>query len=97
MVAAALGIELRVPSAHSLKDKRAVIRPLIAGLERLASLSVAEVGRHDSWQRARIGVGVVASSPGHLEGLLAAVRGYLDDQVEVDVLDVKVSYLEEAW
>ncbi len=97
MVAAALGIELRMQSAHSLKEKRAVLRPLLAGLERLASLSVAEVGRHDSWQRATIAVAVVASGPGRVEGLVAAVRRYLDEQVEVEVLDMRMSYLEESW
>lgn len=95
MVAAALGIELRIPSVHSLKEKRAVLRPLLNGIEKLASLSVAEVGRHDAWQRATVGVAIVAPAPAPLEALVGSVRRYLDESVEVEVLDFKVSYLEE--
>jgi len=95
MQAAALGIELRMASVHSLKEKRAVLRPFLAGLDRLASLSVAEVDRHDAWQRATVGVAAVAAGPGDLERVLGAVRRYLDEQVDVEVLEVRVSYLEE--
>lgn len=95
MVSAALGIELRMAAVHSLKEKRAVLRRLLAGLERLASLSVAEVDRHDAWQRATVGVAAVAATPGDLERVLGVVRRYLDEQVDVEVLDVRVSYLED--
>ena len=46
---------------HSLKDKRAVIRPILADLRRTTEASVAEVGDQDLHRRAEIGVGVVAS------------------------------------
>lgn len=95
MVSAALGIELRMATVHSLKEKRAVLRRLLAGLDRLASLSVAEVDRHDSWQRTTVGVAAVASTPGDLDRVLRVVRRYLDEQAEIEVLDVRVSYLDD--
>lgn len=95
MVSAALGIELRMATVHSLKEKRAVLRRLLAGLDRLASLSVAEVDRHDSWQRSTVGVAAVASTPADLDRILRAVRRYLDEQADIEVLDVRVSYLDD--
>lgn len=94
MHAAALRIELRLRDVRSLKAKRSVLRPLLEGLKRTASLSVAEVGRHDSWQRASVGVAVVAPDAAQLEYLLESVRRYLDDRLEVEVLEMSVDYLE---
>ena len=46
---------------HSLKQKRAVLRPLLAELRRATEASVAEVGDQELHRRAAIGVGVVAA------------------------------------
>ena len=78
MHAAALRIELRIPLANSLKAKRGVVRPLVEGLRRVASLSVSEIDRHDSWQLSTLGVAIVAPDAGHLERLIGeydAARG----------------------
>ncbi len=95
MEAAALRIELRVPGSRSLKEKRSVIRPIVEGLRRSASLSVAEVGHHDSWQRATLGVAIVAPDPRRLDRLVESVRRYVDDCMEVEVLEMAMSVLEE--
>ena len=46
---------------HSLKEKRGVLRPLVAELKRATEASVAEVGDQDLHRRARIGVAVTAA------------------------------------
>ncbi|HSJ29377.1 MAG TPA: DUF503 domain-containing protein [Acidimicrobiia bacterium] len=94
MHAAALRIELHVPDSRSLKDKRRVLRPFVEGLRRLASLSVAEVDHHDTWQRAAVAVAVVAPDAASLERLLERVRRYVDEQLELDVLGVETTYME---
>jgi uncharacterized protein YlxP (DUF503 family) len=95
MRAAALRVELHLPASQSLKDKRAVLRPVIEGLRRLGSYSVAEVGYHDKWQRAAIGVAIAAPDGESLAMQVSKLRRYLDGQLEVEVLDVRMSELEE--
>jgi uncharacterized protein YlxP (DUF503 family) len=95
MRAAALRVELRLPEAQSLKEKRAILRPFIEGLRRLGSYSVAEVDHHDLWQRAAVGVAIVAPDGEGLAMQVSKLRRYLDDQLEIDVLDVLISDLEE--
>lgn len=95
MHAAALRIELRVPLANSLKAKRAVVRPLIEGLRRTASLSVSEIDHHDSWQLATVGVAIVAPDATHLERLIGQVQSYLDGCIDLEVIEIRASYLEE--
>ena len=94
MHAAALRIECHIPDSGSLKDKRKVVRPFVEGLRRLASLSVSEVDYHDTWQRVAVGVAVVAPDAAELERLIGRVRRYVDDQLELSVVDVTLTYLE---
>lgn len=96
MRAVALRFEIHIRHSQSLKDKRAVIRPLVEGLRKLVSVSVAEVDHHDAWQRAAIGVAVVAADASRLDALITRVRHYFDDQLELDVVKVEVHHMEEA-
>lgn len=95
MRVAALRVELHLPMAQSLKAKRSVLRPFIYGLERLGSYSVAEVGHHDAWQRAAVGVAVVTPDGEGLAMHIEKIRHYLDSRLDVDVLEVTMRELEE--
>ncbi len=95
MRATALRVELHLPTPQSLKEKRAVVRPVIEGMRRLGSYSVAEVGHHDSWQRAVIGVAIVAPDGASLARQVSKLRHYLDGRLEVEVLEVLMSELED--
>ena len=94
MRVAALRVEIHIPHPQSLKEKRAVLRPAVEGLRRLGSYSVAEVGRHDDWQRATIGVAVVAPDGRSLGMQADRIRRYLDSRLDMEVLDVFWSELE---
>jgi uncharacterized protein YlxP (DUF503 family) len=95
MRVAALRVELHLPTPQSLKEKRAVLRPVIEGMRRLGSYSVAEVDHHDLWQRATIGIAIVAPDGPSLAQQVSKLRRYLDGQLEVEVLDVLMSELED--
>ena len=72
MTIALLSIEIHIPMAQSLKDKRMVLRRL---KDRLGpfNVAVAEVGHQDLWQRAELGVVTVASSDESAEQTLRSV------------------------
>ena len=70
----ALTLELRIEDAHSLKDKRHVVRGLKDRLRHRFNLSVAEIGSQDVWQHAVIAVVAVASDREYAEQLLDAVE-----------------------
>lgn len=95
MRSAALRVELHLPTPQSLKEKRAVLRPFIEGIRRLGSYSVAEVGHHDLWQRAAVGVAIAAPDGRSLAMQISKLRRYLEAQLEVEVLEVLISELEE--
>jgi uncharacterized protein len=61
MVVALLSLELHLPLARSLKDKRMVLRGVKDRLRRL-NVAVAELEHQDLWQRAGLGVVTVAAT-----------------------------------
>ena len=62
MPIAYLTIELRIEGAHSLKDKRQVLRSLKDRLRNSFNISIAETDVTDLWQRATLGVVGVSAS-----------------------------------
>jgi len=74
MPIAFLTIELRIEAAHSLKDKRQVLRSVKDKLRAHFNVSVAELDYTDVWQRATIGVVSISSSRDYLDGLMHNVE-----------------------
>lgn len=71
---ALLTLELRIEGAHSLKDKRQVLRSLKDRLRAQFNVAVAELDHTDLWQRATVGVVGISDSRGYLEGLMHSVE-----------------------
>ena len=86
-------VELRLPHAHSLKDKRQVVKSLVEGSRRRFGVSASEVGRQDSWQRAVLGFAVVASNAGLAESVLDDVDRFVWSRNEVEVLNTERTWL----
>ena len=95
MYAAALRLEIRIPNAHSLKEKRRVVKGLCALLAANFPVAVSEVGFQDQWQRATLGVAMVAPQAGQLERLMLAVERAVREHPDVELLETGAAYLEE--
>ncbi|ASR02929.1 DUF503 domain-containing protein [Gordonia rubripertincta] len=81
--------DYRLGDVHSLKQKRSVIRPIVAELRRRFSVSAAEVGHLDMHRRAVIGTSVVAADRGHVVDVLDAVERSAANHPEVELLSVR--------
>jgi uncharacterized protein YlxP (DUF503 family) len=68
-----LEIDLHIPYAQSLKDKRMAVRSVKDRLRKRFNVSVAEVNHQELWQRAEIGVVSIGPDPTYLEQQLALV------------------------
>ena len=74
MPIAFLTLELRIEAAHSLKDKRQVVRSLKDRLRAGFNVSVAELDGAGLWQRATVGVVSISGSRDYLRGLMENVE-----------------------
>ena len=90
MVIGSLTLQLFMPAAHSLKEKRSIIKSVVARLRNEFNVSVAEVAEQDRWQLGVIGVACISSDAAYAEGQLQAVVNW----VEENRRDVEVSRVE---
>jgi uncharacterized protein YlxP (DUF503 family) len=77
VVIAVLSVELHIPYAQSLKDKRMVLRRVKDRLQKF-NVAVSEVEYQDVWQRAGLGVVAISTTAEHVERELAAAA----DEIE---------------
>jgi uncharacterized protein YlxP (DUF503 family) len=68
-----LTLEIHIPDARSLKDKRQVLRSLKDRLRGHFNVAVAELDHQDTWQRSVIGVVTLSSDEHHLQESLQTV------------------------
>jgi hypothetical protein len=94
MHVAAIEVDLRIPLARSLKDKRQVVKSLVEGSRQRFGVSAAEVGEQESWQRARLGFAVVSSSARQAEEVLDAIDRWVWDHDAIEVVDVTQVWLD---
>lgn len=80
-------IELHIPAATSLKEKRSVVQGLKERIRQRARASVAEVDHQDLWQRATLGVAIVSGESGQVSELLQTVRNLVDATYGAELLD----------
>jgi uncharacterized protein YlxP (DUF503 family) len=73
-----LTLELHLPEAQSLKDKRQVLRSLKDRLRGQFNVAVAELEHHDLWQRSVVGIVTISNEEGHIEESLQHVLAEVD-------------------
>ena len=95
MYVEALHVELRIRGMRSLKEKRRVVKRIIADIGTAHPVAVAEVDHQDLWQRADLGIAVVSESPGHVDRMLTSITRDLERRTDVEVLSTSRSYLDE--
>jgi uncharacterized protein YlxP (DUF503 family) len=66
-----LQLDLHLPYAHSLKDKRMAIRKLKDRLRNRFNVSVSELNHQELWQRSQVGVVSIGPDPSYLERQLS--------------------------
>ena len=89
-----LTLEIQVPDAASLKDKRQVLRSLTRRLRNQFNVSVAEVDRQDSWQMAVLAVVCVSADRRYSQGLMSQVVSFIESgRFDLVLLDYQTEFL----
>ena len=86
MFTGALALDLLLGDVRSLKQKRSVVRPIVAELKRKYDVSAAEAGHLDLHRRTLIGVAVVAADAAHCRTVLDACERLVAGHPELEVL-----------
>jgi uncharacterized protein YlxP (DUF503 family) len=86
MIVGSLRVDVLLADVHSLKQKRSVVRPIVAELRRRFEVSAAETGDLDLHRRAELGVALTSSDAGHCRSVLDACERLVAGRPEVELL-----------
>jgi uncharacterized protein YlxP (DUF503 family) len=92
MVVGILKLEVHVPTAHSLKDKRSAVKGLRDQLRGRFNVAVAEVEPNEKWQRATLGISAIGENRAQVEELLRHVTEWIRNCHLVELIRI-----EQEW
>ncbi len=93
MKVGALRVELLVPGAQSLKDKRRAVKSLKDRIRHKFNVSVAEVDHHEAWQRTALGVAAAGSDGAYVRKVLEEVLKLMRRDASVQVASHEIETL----
>jgi uncharacterized protein len=94
MVVGAMEVELHVHASRSLKEKRSVIRSIVARVRNEFNVAVAEVGGQDTWQWAVLGMAAVGHDAVSVRAVLERVVDFIESLHLAEVRDQSLAVLE---
>jgi uncharacterized protein YlxP (DUF503 family) len=93
MIIGVCKIELGIPAA-SLKEKRQIIKSVIARLRNKFNISVAEVEALDSWQHGVIAAVAVSNDRDYLHSLMTRVARWVEEsRLDCDLVDYEIELI----
>ncbi len=89
-------LTLFLPEAHSLKEKRMVLRRVKDRAQQKFNLAIAEVGDNDVWQRAQLGIAVLGTGRRFVESALDEVVRFVRGEVEVTNVEREIQTMNDT-
>jgi uncharacterized protein YlxP (DUF503 family) len=86
-------LTLHLPTAGSLKGKRSVVKGLCAKTRQKFNVSVSEIDANDVWQKAVLGVAVVANESSFANSVISNVVNLFDSDHQIEVIDCAIEML----
>ncbi len=84
---AAMTFRLHAPWVHSLKEKRMIVKSLVAKLQNKFHISVAEVDEQDTHQIIVIGVAAIVPHNAYADSLMDEISMFVEENCEAEILD----------
>lgn len=86
-------ISLLIPSARSLKDRRQAVRSLKERIKGRFDAACSEVGDLETWNRAHLGLALVANEKPILQDMVSEIARYTQNDPHVQVTGIEKDYL----
>jgi len=88
-----LRVYFMILDAHSLKEKRMVLRSLKDRLLNKFNISVAEIGSNDKWQVGELGIVTVANDGKHVNSVMDEVKRFIQSNPAIRVIESDVEVI----
>ena len=87
MKIAVMTFRLRASWVHSLKEKRMIVKSLVAKLQNKFHVSAAEVDEQDTHQIIVIGVAVIVPHHAMADSMMDEISQFVEDNTEAEILN----------
>ena len=87
MKIATITFRLHAPWVHSLKEKRMIVKSLIAKLQNKFHVSAAEIAEQDVHQIIVIGVAAIVPHNAQADSLMEDISRFVEENTEAEVVD----------
>ena len=86
-------LDLKIPLAHSLKDKRSQIKSLKDRLSSRFNASIAEIDALDNWQQAVIGICIISNDRSYLDKQCSLIETMVLEYTQLEIVSVEREWL----
>jgi len=93
MVVGTLELQIRLLYSNSLKDKRRIVKSLIARIRNNFNVSIAEVGDYSLWKRAKIGIALLSSDTNYSNKVLDKILDFLKRERDFFIIEYRKEVL----
>ncbi|MFH2035086.1 MAG: DUF503 domain-containing protein [Candidatus Zixiibacteriota bacterium] len=93
MIIGTVVVDLHLPGVDSLKEKRRIIKSLMARIMNKYNISIAEIGLNDSHRSSQIGAAVVGNENKFVDQVLAKVVSNIENNPDVNLIDYRIEIL----
>ena len=87
MIIAVMTFRLHAPWVHSLKEKRMIVKSLVAKLQNRFHVSAAEIDEQDTHQIAVIGVAAIVPHNSAADSLMEKISLFVEENMEAEIID----------
>lgn len=88
-----LKLSLYIQNNQSLKEKRKVVKSIVAKVHRKFNVSIAEVGSNDKWQMVDLGISAVGNDRRFVNSSLDTILSFLDSLYVGEIVDSSLEIL----
>lgn len=88
MIIGVLEVKLYAPWVHSLKEKRMIVKSLLAKVQNKFNVSAAEIALQDTHQSIKIGVACLVADRSQADSVMDHVLSYMEKVSEAEIIEV---------
>ena len=93
MILGVCTIELYIPGANSLKDKRKVIKSIIQRIRNKYKVSICELYEQDIWRRAVLGISCISNDKNIIFKTFSGIEKFIEEGGELQISDLRTEIL----
>ncbi len=93
MIVGVARLKVRMPGNHSLKGKRRIIKSLFGQVRSRFNVAISEVGYHDLWQSAEIGLSAIGNNEPTINSALDKTLDFIERVCVAEIVDSEIEII----